>query len=161
MPRLIANLPDNSIIEFDSGNFDNWCVYLCRPTQKRYAPKDSEYFDILQNLGLIYGNQRIYDDFVKFYNLTTSSIDKSVVNQIIQISTSYTENKNEICVWFTVIYAGMIAEENKQKAILKKRIKRLGLHQVLIDNFEPNYAANFSKGKNWRQLDNLCKEKGF
>jgi len=30
------------------------------------------------------------------------------------------EDEQEINIWFTVIYAGMIAEENKVNAILKK-----------------------------------------
>ncbi len=55
----------------------------------------------------------------------------------------------------------MIEEENKQFAILKKRIKRLGMHQILIDNLDPEVAANFSKGKKWRELDNLMKLRGF
>ncbi len=40
-------------------------------------------------------------------------------------------------IWFNVLYAGMVAEENKENAVLKKRIKRLGMHQVLIDGLEP------------------------
>ena len=55
----------------------------------------------------------------------------------------------------------MIAEENKGNAILKKRIKRLGMHQVLLENYTPEHAANFSKGKKWKDLDKLMKQKGF
>jgi hypothetical protein len=55
----------------------------------------------------------------------------------------------------------MVAEENKEHAILKKRIKRLGLYQVLVENMEPEQAAIFSKGKKWTELDKLMKEKGF
>jgi hypothetical protein len=44
-------------------------------------------------------------------------------------------------LWFTVLYAGMISEENKTNAILKKRVKRLGIHQVLIQNSTPSEAG--------------------
>jgi hypothetical protein len=64
-------------------------------------------------------------------------------------------------IWFNVLYAGMVAEENKEHALLKKRIKRLGMHQVLLENMEPEKAALFSKGKKWTELDKLMKEKGF
>ncbi|MBF0389407.1 MAG: hypothetical protein HQK71_04805 [Desulfamplus sp.] len=161
MSRLIAKLPDDSIIEFDSGSFDGWCVYLKRPNKTRYAPKDTQYFTILKQLGSIYGNQEIYDDFVAIYNCTTSVINNSVVEKIIDISLKYGKYANEICIWFAVIYAGMVAEENKKGAILKKRIKRLGLYQVLIDGLDPVYAANFSRGKKWRELDMICSSKGF
>jgi len=161
MPNQITILPDSTKIEFDFGGFDSWCIFIARPNQPRYAPKDTEYFGVLKNLGFIYGNKKVYDDFVKFYNLTTTLVEKTTLDVIVQLSTEYKSHEAEICLWFTVLYAGMIAEENKQNAILKKRIKRLGLHQVLIEGFEPAIAANFSRGKKWRELDVLCKEKGF
>jgi hypothetical protein len=55
----------------------------------------------------------------------------------------------------------MIAGENKTNAILKKRIKRLGMHQILIEDLDADYSGNFSKRKNWKELDVLMKERGF
>ena len=55
----------------------------------------------------------------------------------------------------------MIAERNKDFAVLKERIKRLGMHQILIDHMSVSEAANFSKGKKWKELDEICKAKGF
>lgn len=56
---------------------------------------------------------------------------------------------------------GMIAEENKENTQLGKQIKRLGVHQVLIEKMGCNEAANFSKGIRWRQIDAICSSKGF
>ena len=55
----------------------------------------------------------------------------------------------------------MIAEENKEHSILGKRIKRLGVHMLLIDGEPVNYAANFMRGVGWKELDKMCKERGF
>jgi hypothetical protein len=55
----------------------------------------------------------------------------------------------------------MIAEENKANAILKKRVKRLGVHQVLVLGMPPSEAAKFSNGKKWRDLDAIMKSNGF
>ncbi len=161
MARLIKTISDGSTIEFDSGKFDDWCVYLSRPNKSRYAPTDIEYFTALNEYGDEFSHSRIYNDFVSFYNNTTRTIDEPVLNQITSISRGYGNHQVDIDVWFTIIYAGMVAEENKQFAILKKRIKRLGMHQVLIDRNEPSFAANFSKGKKWRELDSIMKQKGF
>lgn len=84
-----------------------------------------------------------------------------LLQQITCISAEYNENQIEVDIWFTVIYAGMVAEENKENAILKKRIKRLGMHQLLIENESPHFAANFSKGRKWRELDLIMKKYGF
>jgi len=83
------------------------------------------------------------------------------LDKITEIASSYGDDKIIMDIWFTVIYAGMVAEENKKNAILKKRVKRLGMYQVLIENQSPDFAANFSKGKKWRELDALMKKYGF
>ncbi|ALG67028.1 DUF7004 family protein [Beggiatoa leptomitoformis] len=161
MQRLIQTFNDGSTVAFDSGRFDDWCVYLHRPAQRRYAPSDTYYFARLQILGKLYGFQSLYDDYIAIYEKTNAQINPDVLSLILQLTEKYQVDSLEIAIWFTVIYAGMVAEENKQGAILKKRIKRLGMHQTLIEQIAPNIAANYSRGKKWRELDVLCKEKGF
>lgn len=77
------------------------------------------------------------------------------------ISKFYVNDSLEMEIWLNVMYAGMIAEENKANAILKKRIKRLAIHQILIDGVSPEEAVVFSKGKKWKDLDRLMISKGF
>ena len=60
-----------------------------------------------------------------------------------------------------VIYAAMVAEENKQFTRLGKRIKRLGVHQLLKEGLSPKEAANWSRGKAWRDLAAECEKRGF
>ncbi len=158
---LIQTFSDGSLLTFDSGAFDSWCVYLQRPNQPRHAPTDVQYFSQLLALGATHGNEKIYNDFVTIYNLTTRSVDKKVLNLIHQLSEAYGNNRLEIEILLTIIYAGMVAEENKEHAILRKRIKRLGLHQTLMEKVPPAVAANFSRGKNWKELDHICISKGF
>lgn len=47
----------------------------------------------------------------------------------------------------SILYARMVAEGSKERARLKKRVKRLGVHQVLIEGVAPEAAATFSRGK--------------
>lgn len=161
MPALIKNVRNRNVVEFDSGSFDSWCVYLTRPGQARYAPRDTEYFSRLRQLGNAHGHQRIYNDFVTYYTPTNRNIDANVLDLITRLADAYGNDAEEMDIWFSVIYAGMVAEENKAHAILKKRIKRLGMHQVLVEGLEANDAANFSRGRKWRELDALMKQKGF
>jgi hypothetical protein len=161
MPRIVKNVQERNLVEFDNGHFDEWCVFLTRPGKPRYAPKDTEYFTILKNMGTRFGPAKIYNDFTQYYNLTTKKVDSTVLDLITTLSQEYETHTEEMDIWFTVIYAGMIAEENKANAILKKRIKRLGMHQVLLNNKDPDVAANFSKGRKWEELDKVMREKGF
>lgn len=161
MSRIIKMVRGKNLVEFDRGSFDEWCVFLSRPGTAKYAPKDTEYFTILKSMGNRFGPAKIYNDFISYYNQTTKDIDNTILDLITTLSNDYETEAEEMDIWFTVIYAGMIAEENKANTKLKKRIKRLGMHQVLLDNFDPELAANFSKGKNWQELDKLMKEKGF
>lgn len=157
----LKTISDGSIVEFDKGSFDDWCVYLKRKGNARYAPSDVQYFSELFDLGNIYGHQRIYDDFVKFYSTTDSSINPQILKDITNIAGTYGANSIIIDIWFTVIYAGMIAEENKKNAILKKRMKRLGMYQLLIEKKSAEYAANFSKDKKWKELDSIMLSYAF
>jgi hypothetical protein len=152
MATLIKHVRQRNLVEFDKGAFDGWCVYLTRHGQPRFAPKDVEYFTILKEMGEKHGFKKIYDDFVKFYIPTNRTIDGQTLNLITQITNDYNNDAEEMDIWFTVIYAGMIAEENKANTKLGKRIKRLGMHQLLIENKEPAYAAGFSKGKKYGDL---------
>ncbi len=161
MAVLIKIINNRITIEFDAGSFDNWCVYLTKLGLARYAPTDIEYFTFLKKQSLSYGVAKIYNDFILFYELTTREIDESILNKITLISSDYGTAAEEMDIWFTVIYAGMIAEENKANAILKKRIKRLGMHQLLLENFKPEEAASFSRNKKWQELDAFMKRKGF
>jgi len=161
MPILIKQFSDGSFIEFDKGLFDDWCVYLTRRGGEKYAPRDEQYFDELKKYCCKYSKERIWTDFVKIYDVTSSEIDEEVLDRISEIASSYGEDSINIDVWFTVIYAGMVAEENKKYAKLKKRIKRLGMYQLLVDNETPSFAANFSKGMKWQELDMIMRSKGF
>jgi hypothetical protein len=159
--QKLNTFSNKGFIEFDSGSFDDWCVYVTKPNGERFAPTDVQYFSRLQKLGKKHGHQKIYDDFVVIFNRTTKKPEQKVFKLIRDLSADYGSDSLEIEIWFSVLYAGMIAEENKEKAILKKRIKRLGMHQVLIENTQPQIAATYSKGRKWKELDSVMKLKGF
>jgi hypothetical protein len=161
LPTFIKTINNHIHIEFDFGSFDNWCVFVTRPKQQRYPPTDIEYFSWLKKQSARFGSAKIYNDFLSFYEHTTKTIDSKLLHHISTISKDYEPDDEETDLWFTVIYAGMIAEENKANAILKKRIKRLGMHQLLLENFSAEDAASFSRNKKWQDLDLIMKQKGF
>lgn len=161
MPRRLNQFKNGGYIEFDYGKFDNWCVFITRSNGERFAPTDVQYFARLKKLGQKYGNRKIYDDFVVIFNRTTSEINPEIFKLISLLSRFYDEDELEMEIWLNVLYAGMLAEENKAKAILKKRVKRLGMHQLLIEGTQPETAATFSKGKKWEELDQLMRDRGF
>jgi hypothetical protein len=161
MKRAIKIFAGGRVLEFDAGKFDDWCIYLSEPGGQRTAPKDVDYFARLQVLAKKHGAEKIYEDVVAIYRKTTAQLDATVLNSISTLSKKYSADAAGIEELLTMVYAGMVAEENKQGAMLKKRIKRLGLHQVLIENLDPEKAAVFSKGKSWRELDDECRARKF
>ncbi len=162
MVRLIKQLQNNRAVIFDTGKFDDWCVYIVESNGNKKAPFDETYFGDLFNISHKYSSNKVYNDFVRIYEPTSKIIDPSVLTLIDEIVTSYNdEDRTLVEQWLTVIYAGMIAEENKANAILKKRVKRLGMYQVLILNMPAKDAAKFSYGKKWRDLDAIMRPFGF
>lgn len=92
---------------------------------------------------------------------TSKNIEPETLMLITNIANTYGAYAEDMDIWLSVIYAGMIAEENKTFAILKKRIKRLGVFQTLMEHMAPINAAKFSLGRNWRDLDAFMKPIGF
>lgn len=159
--KPICTFSDGTKLYFDTGRLDEWCVFIEPAGDRRYAPTDVAYFSRLEELGTIYGDTKIYGDFVRIYAITGKDIASDVIALIRTLAQDYLEHKLEIEKLFAILYAGMVAEENKQHAVLKKRIKRLGMHQTLILKLGPTVAANFSRGKKWKDLDVLCRQLGF
>lgn len=161
MGKIIQHFRDGSVLEYDSGSFDEWCVYLTRPGKSRYAPRDTEYFREIKTMASIHTEQAVYADFVKIYQQTGNRITDRVLEFIQKTSEKYLQDALEIEILFTVLYSGMVAEQNKKYSKLGKRVKRLGIHQVILEDMSPVVAANFSKNKPWREIDSECKARGF
>ena len=62
---------------------------------------------------------------------------------------------------FTTIYMTMISEENYPNTKLGKRIKRLGIYEMLYSQRTVYDAANFMRGMSWKEIERLCEERGF
>lgn len=158
----IISFEDGTIIEQGRGRFDDYCVYLTRPGQGKHAPKDAEYFSFFIEKSRKYSSEKIYGDYVSIYEKTTNQIDYEIFEEIEEISMSYDEeDKLDFYVWYSVIYLGMVAEERRERAVLKKRIKRLGMYQILFERMSAVEAATFSTGKKVAELSPLCSERGF
>lgn len=154
-------LPSGGYLCFDRGRFDDWCVYQVGLDGRRYASKDIDYFTQLHKYLKVFNSNKIYQDFVYVYALTTDKIDPRVIDKIREVAAEYHELKNEFFTIFCIIYMGMIAEENKRNTKLGKRIKRLGMYNLLVKLKEPEYCANFMKNKSWQEIDEICAEGGF
>ena len=158
----IKKFEDGSFLEYDDGRFDKWGVYYTDSNGNRKAPKDTDYFKDLYNFSKKYGNERIYSDYVRIYNKTNKYIEEETISYIEQIAKGYELlDRMEIEKMFMILYMGMIAEENKERTKLGKRIKRLGVHTLLVENRPIKESATFMTGKRWQLLDKLCKERGF
>lgn len=141
---VVKNFSDGTVVEIDRGRFDDWCIYIAG-TCNRHAPKDVAYFTVVRGFGKRYGVDKVYADFISIYDKTSKSLDRSVLDHIETLSKDYGEYSNKFAIVFTIIYLGMVAEENKLGTKLGKRIKRLGIHQVLYDRYSPAAAASFSR----------------
>lgn len=158
----LKEFTDKSYIKYSTGNFDDLCIYICYSDGTQKAPHDIEYLNYLNNLKINVPAQKLYNDFVSIYNHTSKEIEFTVlVNEIDIIARSYDHYSLIMNKIFSILYLGMLSEENKKNTKLGRRIKRLGIHEVLVNNNPPDYAANFMRGMTWQQIDGICKNYGF
>lgn len=159
---MVKEFLDGSYLEYGRGNFDNWCVYYVNSEGDRKPPLDVDYFQQLRELADNYGERKVYDDFVEIYNHTGRTIDNNVLNQITRCASTY-DNIDILDVdkLFTTLYMTMVSEENYPGTRLGRRIKRLGIYELLFSERNVQDSANFMRGMSWRDIDFLCKERGF
>ena len=148
-------------LEFDRGQFDEWCVYEVSPNGQRVAPRDVDYFRDLVDFGARHGNQRIYDDFVAVFDVSGPKVTTESLAIIDQVANRYGTEKESLQRVFIILHMGMVAENLKRNTRLGKRIKRLGVHVLLLESQDVMQAANFMRGMGWREIDALCQERGF
>ena len=161
MGEVIKVFGDGSVLEYDTGNFDEWCVYLTRPTERRKPPRDTEYFSVLQKLADKYKTEKVFGDYIKVYNMTEKSVNRADLEKISGIAKGYGQDSVLVDIIFTILYMAMIAEERKRFTRLGKRIKRLGIYKLLIEGKSVGESANFMRGLKWYEIDAICKERGF
>ena len=158
---IIKQFSDGSSLEFARGNFDEWCVYVTTPDELRRPPLDRTYSAFLKRLSSAFGPQRVYDDFVRVYDRTGKSVDQDVFSLISSIAAGYPGYTLQVEQVLSVLYLTMIAEENKAFTRLGRRIKRLGVYGLLLEDMSVEQAADFTRGMPWRDIAALCDERGF
>ena len=161
MGQLIKEFENGTFLEYDRGGFDDWCVYFTDTNGTRKPPRDVDYFKQLTELAEKYSVEKVYTDYVQVYNLTGKEIEQPALAEISRISASYGRDALDVDVIFSILYMAMIAEERKKYTRLGKRIKRLGIYKLLIEKRSVYEAANFMRGMGWRDIDALCRERGF
>ena len=161
MGQLIKEFENGTFLEYDRGGFDDWCVYFTDTNGTRKPPRDVDYFKQLTELAEKYSVEKVYTDYVQVYNLTGKEVEQPALAEISRISVSYGRDALDVDVIFSILYMAMIAEERKKYTRLGKRIKRLGIYKLLIEKRSVYEAANFMRGMGWRDIDALCRERGF
>lgn len=163
-------------VEFDEGKIDKWAIKL------NHYPADLEYFSTLRTLTEMFNPKDLYESFVQVYDLTNKEIEINTLEKISEICMEYwipdTEPGKYIKLYADVLetilvtlYYGMIAEQNKENAILGKRVKRLGVYQVLFTDMGIIDITNYSKKENvlarnpgqsaYKTLGDECTKLGF
>ena len=109
----------------------------------------------------MYGADRIYRDFISIYDRTGKEVAPDVLTFIDEVADSYGAMRLRSSQMYTILYLGMVAEERKAGSRLGKRIKRLGVHKLLVEKQSVSNAANFMRGMRWREIDALGMTRGF
>lgn len=159
--RLIKQFSDGSYYCYDTGRFDNWCVYSVEDGSQRKPLSDKNYFQDVYDLGEIYGEDDIYNIFVEVYKRTTKDLLPEVLEYIATESEKYPEDQLVFEKTFVALYATMVAEENKEFTKLGKRIKWRGIHGMFYGGLSPLEAATRDYGVPWIKIAEECVKFGF
>lgn len=166
--RVFTILEDGTTLSYADGYKDSWCVYYYTPETEPVRPPDLEYFNELLALAEKHGREYVYDDFVKVYDRTDDKPNPKMVDFIKGlVKERYAPDEYLAVVkLFTILYMAMVAEyyyvnSAGRPSRLKKRTKRLGIYQFLFGGLTVELAKEYSKGRSFAELDELCRQYGF
>jgi len=157
----IVEFSDRTFLIFDRGNFDEYCLYLVEANGERKPPRDIDYFTTLKEIAARHNAQSLYEDFISVFVRAHNEINQVNFEQIFRMSEKYGEDKLLVEKNLSILYCTMIAENKKAFTKLGKRIKRLGVHYLLLEGHTAYESANFMRGMKWREIDSMCRERGF
>ena len=157
----IKTFANGSFLSYGRGKIDDYCVYFHPIDHKKYAPTDKMYFGSLKKMAETYSVKKVYGDFCKVYNRVKKDIKQKDLDYVSKLAKTYGEDALKMDIIFSIFYLAMVSEQKKKNAILGKRIKRLGVHRMLIDNVPISYATTYMIGVPWRKLDKECRACGF
>lgn len=161
---VIRPFIDGSRLEYVTGRIDQWCVRYQSLNGSARIHFDVEMLAEVAAMGERFGAVKVYADFCGIYELVTPEFNDGIyhiIDSIVpeyQVDAEQTLDYAKLYLWF---YMAMIAEENKANTKLGKKIKRLAVHQILLENSPPMQAAYFSKGKSANLLISICSNYGF
>lgn len=166
---------DGSYYTYSHGNKDDW--YLLYYDNKNISHKlyDKDYFNQIKSYANKYDSEVVFKDFEKVYDMVSSLATKynghpepslTDLNTIKDITTKYGQDCLPVEKLFGLLYLAMISEwyyvtRSGYPSILKHSVKKLGVYQVIFENKDGSYAANFSKNKNAKELQDIMREKNL
>jgi len=157
---LIIAFNDKTYLCYTRGAFDSWRVtFLDSEGKQTSSPKDTAFFDYFISLTQ-YGNtrERIFKEIKSLSRHISHNSPTELEylrDEVLMVGELLSIPKEEILKFEKAtmsLLAAMLSEEKKAFTKLGKKLKLLGLHQVLIGGMEPKVAANWSRGKPWVEI---------
>lgn len=160
LDSLITAFDDSTYLCFTRGAFDDWRVTFLNSEGKQvYSPKDTAFFDYFLSL-IKYGNtgQEIFNIIKRMSKRISKNMEidfdhlRKDIHKCAEELHIPEEEELKFEKAMMSVLAAMLSEEKKAFTKLGKKLKLLGLHQVLIGKMEPKIAANWSRGKSWQEI---------
>lgn len=148
-------------IYYSKGRKDNWLVNYETVDGAVTHPIDKNYFRWTLELASQYGKDNVWDSFNSIYysvkkNRWMNEDRELCKRACIKEASKYDEPTLKL--WITY-YMTMLAEENMPRAILGKRIKRLGVYNILWDEYTLDYVCSYMRDMGWMELAELMKKR--
>ncbi|MCC6117983.1 hypothetical protein LA430_16030 [Lactiplantibacillus plantarum] len=171
--RVLIEFEDGTNFNYSEGHIDHYHLMFFNG-QKDRDLKDAQYFQALKNYGLKYGQDYIYQQFVKIVKMVARLAQKDPADVqpqqqdfglIAQMVHTSVPDNDRLFKLYVCFYLAMISEwhyhDDYRRSKLHHRLKHLGVYQLLKLNWSAKAAANFSRHKTWQQLDAEMKKYGI
>ena len=165
--KIIHSFRTGDYLVYFHHKFDDFCVALIKDGQVD-IPQDKEYFKTIKRLGRTLGEKRTYSLFLRVWLLVSKGMtapNEAHWDYIEKWTWEYLGERTDLFdITFEtmcILYVAMISEENHLYGVhlppLGKDVKKIGIYQVLMEDFSPSAAADYTKKMAWRDMAKISR----
>lgn len=142
--RELRQFVDGTQLVYDDGEYDGWRVSFYDNDKFVWSPTDEELFSELLSFG------QEHNDL--FYAILAVADQIGPRTDFAQVRIETIDGTLKEEKMYSALAAMMIAEERKKSTQLGKKVKLLGLFQLLLEGFTPYKAAHWSRGRSTEEI---------
>jgi hypothetical protein len=160
--RLIRAFSNGAFLEYArSGDVPNFQIYYVDFKGQRRRASREEALSRLVSFSESHDRLDLYHRYSRLYELSSHDIESEVLKQIDLWAKDYAMGDLSFQCLYSFLYAELVLMSGEISGLSERRLQRLAIHHVLIEERPVSYACRFSTKVSRDRVIAECVLRGF